>query len=106
MGTGVADSTLDVVGSYQSVLIAHWVAAPWHAILQSLAVLTVWTHACIGIHFWLRPKPATRSGGPICSFSPCCCRRSRSPATSPPATRWCARAADPDFVPHVLREAT
>jgi adenylate cyclase len=56
MGTGVADNTLGVVGSYQSVLIAHWVAAPWHAIVQTVAVLTVWTHACIGIHFWLRPK--------------------------------------------------
>src|ERR1043165_1040651 len=40
MGTGVADNTMDVVGSYQSVLIAHWVAAPWRAILQSVAVLT------------------------------------------------------------------
>jgi adenylate cyclase len=58
MGTGVADNTLGVVGSYQSVLIAHWVAAPWHAILQTAAVLTIWTHACIGIHFWLRTKPA------------------------------------------------
>jgi adenylate cyclase len=56
MGTRVADSTLGVVGSYRSVLIAHWVAAPWRAIVQTLAVLTVWTHACIGIHFWLRPK--------------------------------------------------
>ncbi len=56
MGTGVANNALGVVGSYQSVLIAHWVAAPWHAILQSVAVLTIWTHACIGIHFWLRPK--------------------------------------------------
>jgi adenylate cyclase len=57
MGTGVADKTLGVVGSYQSVLIAHWVAAPWHAGLQSAAVLVIWSHACIGIHFWLRPKP-------------------------------------------------
>jgi adenylate cyclase len=58
MGTGVADNALGVVGSYSSVLIGHWVTAPWHAILQSVAVLTVWTHACIGIHFWLRPKPS------------------------------------------------
>jgi len=58
MGTGVADKALGVVGSYKSVLIAHWVAAPWHAILQTVAVLVVWMHACIGIHFWLRPKPA------------------------------------------------
>ena len=58
MGTVVADKALGAVGSYQSVLIAHWVAAPWHAILQTAAVLTVWTHACIGNHFWLRTKPA------------------------------------------------
>ena len=56
IGTRVAESFLDVTNSYQSVLIAHWVAAPWHAALQSVAVLTVWTHACVGIHFWLRTK--------------------------------------------------
>ena len=59
MGTQVADSALGVVGSYQSVLIAHWVASPWFAIVQTLAVLTVWTHACVGIHFWLRTKTAS-----------------------------------------------
>jgi adenylate cyclase len=58
MGTVVADKALGAVGSYQTVLIAHWVAAPWHAILQTAAVLTVWTYACIGNHFWLRTKPA------------------------------------------------
>jgi adenylate cyclase len=58
MGTQVADSALGVVGSYQSVLIAHWVASPWFAVVQTLAVLTVWTHACVGIHFWLRTKTA------------------------------------------------
>jgi succinate dehydrogenase/fumarate reductase cytochrome b subunit len=89
MGTGVADNTLGVVGSYQSVLIAHWVAAPWHAMLQTVAVLTIWTHACIGIHFWLRPKPAYARWRPyLLVFA----LPSRSPATSPPATKWCERA--------------
>jgi adenylate cyclase len=58
MGTGVANKALGVVPGYKSVLLAHWVAAPWHAILQSAAVLVIWMHACIGIHFWLRPKRA------------------------------------------------
>jgi adenylate cyclase len=58
MGTGVADKTMGVVGSYNSVLLAHWVRTPWHAGLQSAAVLVVWMHACVGIHFWLRPKLA------------------------------------------------
>jgi adenylate cyclase len=56
IGTRVAESFLDVTNTYQSVLIAQWLAAPWHAILQAFAVLTVWTHACVGIHFWLRTK--------------------------------------------------
>jgi adenylate cyclase len=30
---------------------------PWLGVVQAAAVLTVWTHACIGIHFWLRTKP-------------------------------------------------
>ena len=28
--------------------------APPLAVVQVLAVLTVWTHACVGVHFWLR----------------------------------------------------
>ncbi len=58
MGTGVANRTLGVVSSYKSVLVSHWVAAPWHLGVQAAAVLVIWIHACIGIHFWLRPKPA------------------------------------------------
>jgi adenylate cyclase len=46
------------VGSdYNSVLLAHWVSVPWLGVVQVLAVLAVWSHACIGIYFWLRTKP-------------------------------------------------
>ena len=31
-------------------------SAPWLVYLQFAAVLTVWVHACIGLHFWLRTK--------------------------------------------------
>jgi adenylate cyclase len=34
----------------------QWRLSPWLGILQVAAVLTVWIHACIGIHFWLRTK--------------------------------------------------
>jgi adenylate cyclase len=56
IGTRVAELTLDIHDSYLSVLIAQWLVAPWHSALQGVAVLTVWTHACIGVHFWLRVK--------------------------------------------------
>jgi adenylate cyclase len=54
--TRIAESLLDVTSHYSSVLIVQWVLSPWLAVLQATAVLTVWTHACLGIHFWLRTK--------------------------------------------------
>ena len=42
---------------YNTVLIVQWLVFPWLGVVQAIAVLTVWTHACIGLHFWLRTKP-------------------------------------------------
>jgi adenylate cyclase len=47
---------LGVSSHYSSVLIMQWQLSPWLGVLQVAAVLTVWIHACIGIHFWLRTK--------------------------------------------------
>jgi adenylate cyclase len=55
--TRVAEELLDVKSSYGSVLTAQWQLSPWLGFLQVAAVLTVWVHACIGLHFWLRIKP-------------------------------------------------
>src|ERR1700730_7533511 len=55
--TRVAASVFDVTSYYNTVLLAQWLFAPWLGVLQVLGVLTGWTHACIGIHFWLRTKP-------------------------------------------------
>lgn len=57
VSTRIAAGALDVTSYYTTVLIAQWLMFPWLAVVQVLAVLTVWTHACIGIHFWLRTKP-------------------------------------------------
>jgi len=54
--TRVAASVFDVTSYYNTVLLSQWLFAPRLGVLQVLAVLTVWTHACIGIHFWLRTK--------------------------------------------------
>ena len=42
---------------YSTLFIVQWQMEPWLAFVQPAAVLTVWVHACIGIHFWLRTKP-------------------------------------------------
>jgi len=56
ISTRIAESVLDVNSFYSTVLIVQWLMFPWLGVVQAIAVLTVWTHACIGIHFWLRTK--------------------------------------------------
>jgi adenylate cyclase len=56
VGTGIADRVLGVDIHYVNVFIGQWLHRPWHAPLQMIALITVWIHACIGIHYWLRVK--------------------------------------------------
>jgi adenylate cyclase len=56
IGTRIAESTLDVTIYYNTVFIAQWLHRPWLGAIQMIALITVWTHACIGIHYWLRTK--------------------------------------------------
>lgn len=56
VGTKVADQQLGTSSDYYSVLTLHWVVYPGLVALQTVAVLTLWVHACIGLHFWLRIK--------------------------------------------------
>src|SRR5437764_3999169 len=57
LGTRVAEEFLDVNSDYVEILMLHWLGSePRYFWTQTAAVLTVWTHASIGIHFWLRTK--------------------------------------------------
>src|SRR5262245_34058462 len=49
IATGVAGFD----GAYDSVLALQWVLMPWLAAVQAVAVIVVWAHAMIGLHFWL-----------------------------------------------------
>jgi adenylate cyclase len=63
--TRLAEAFLGTDNYYLSVLTLHWVLAPHLALIQATALVTVWIHACIGIHFWLRTKlwyPQWRAG--------------------------------------------
>ena len=64
VGTRIAAEFLGVSETYYSVLVLHWVVRPEYPLLHIAAVLTVWVHASIGIHFWLHTKrwyPAWRA---------------------------------------------
>jgi adenylate cyclase len=54
--TRIAEVQFGTLSNYDSVLLAQWVVIPWWGIVQTAALLMVWLHACIGIHFWLRIK--------------------------------------------------
>jgi adenylate cyclase len=50
---------------YATILFAYWAVRPHMAFVQ-LALMTVaWTHACIGLYFWLRLKPFFKWAYPI-----------------------------------------
>jgi adenylate cyclase len=57
VGTRIAESVLDTSTYYSSLLIVLWLRSPWLGVVQAIALVTVWVHACIGLHFWLRTKP-------------------------------------------------
>ena len=57
VSTRIAESVLSTNAFYTTMFIVQWQMEPWLAFVQVAAVLTVWVHACIGIHFWLRTKP-------------------------------------------------
>jgi len=54
--TRVAEQLFDVTTYYQTIFIVQWLLFPWLGAVQMIAVIAVWTHASIGIHYWLRTK--------------------------------------------------
>jgi adenylate cyclase len=65
VNTRVASLSLGVNDNYLYELARLW---PGNAPLQSLLLLAVWTHGCIGIHFWLRINPTYRRLLPLAVF--------------------------------------
>ena len=58
VGTRVADSffgTYDLF--YEHVLYNYFVATPFRGYLQLATLVVAWTHAMLGLHFWLRIRP-------------------------------------------------
>jgi adenylate cyclase len=56
VATRVAQEFLLTSDDYTSVLLRHWVLTPDYPLFHIAAVITVWVHASIGIHFWLHTK--------------------------------------------------
>ena len=42
--------------NYASALYTYWVTEPYNIAVQFISLTVAWTHACIGLYFWLRLK--------------------------------------------------
>ena len=51
--------------AYQNPLFAYWVVRPHMVAVQFVLMTIAWTHACIGLYFWLRLKPFFKWAWPV-----------------------------------------
>jgi adenylate cyclase len=51
--------------TYAGVLVAYWSLRPYMIAVQFVLLTVAWTHACIGLYFWLRLKPFFRWARPF-----------------------------------------
>jgi adenylate cyclase len=65
VNTRIAHVFFGVEDNYLYELVRLW---PASAILQSTLLVMVWTHGCIGIHFWLRLYSPYRALQPVLLF--------------------------------------
>jgi adenylate cyclase len=54
VGTRIAWWHAGTDDRYARVLMIFWVLAPERGAWQAVALTAAWTHACIGVHYWLR----------------------------------------------------
>src|SRR5271155_5541672 len=57
IGSRLSFSLFGLDKGYAEELLKFWVRSPLSGALQAAALLIVWIHGCLGIHFWLRLKP-------------------------------------------------
>ncbi|HEV7873838.1 MAG TPA: adenylate/guanylate cyclase domain-containing protein, partial [Enterovirga sp.] len=57
VGTRIDFAVTGWEAGYPDVLRGLWVLNPFNGAKQALALVIAWLHGCLGIYFWLRPKP-------------------------------------------------
>ena len=54
MGTRVFHELTEVPDTYEFVVRVLWITNPGIGLAQAIAIVVVWAHGCLGLHFWLR----------------------------------------------------
>jgi adenylate cyclase len=64
-GVRLSSTLFDRIPYYEVSLNGYWVLRPNMVWVQIILLLVAWTHACIGIYFWLRLKPFFKWAAPF-----------------------------------------
>ncbi len=64
VGTRIAYMLYGLQVTYESAIRSMWVETPLAGVRQSVALVVVWVHGCIGLHFWLRGRDWYRDAMP------------------------------------------
>jgi adenylate cyclase len=54
IGTRVAHSLFHYRDDYETIVRLLWITSPGNGLRQVFALVVVWFHGCIGLHYWLR----------------------------------------------------
>ncbi|MBW9113284.1 adenylate/guanylate cyclase domain-containing protein [Rhizobium cauense] len=57
IGTRIAHTLFHYRDDYETIVRLLWITSPGSGWRQIVALLAVWIHGCIGLHFWLRYRP-------------------------------------------------
>lgn len=57
IGTRLASSLFYLRDSYETIVHTLWTKSPISGAKQVAALIVIWLHGCLGIHFWLRYRP-------------------------------------------------
>ncbi|MGE5201843.1 MAG: adenylate/guanylate cyclase domain-containing protein [Acidobacteriota bacterium] len=65
VGVRLPGTLFDQYRYYAQVFAAYWIARPYMEYVQFGLLTVAWTHACIGLHFWLRLKRGYVAAAPF-----------------------------------------
>ncbi|HSF05970.1 MAG TPA: adenylate/guanylate cyclase domain-containing protein [Methylomirabilota bacterium] len=65
VGTRIANAWFGAEDPYERVVLTLWHLAPHRGAWQAIVLLVAWIHGCLGLHFWLRLRPAYPRIAPV-----------------------------------------
>jgi adenylate cyclase len=102
--TKIADQFFETESDYYFVLMAQWLGPARGVIMQMAAVLALWVHACIGLHFWLRTKKGYLAWRPYLRAAMVLIPALTLAGYIAGGNQIMREAQQPDFVANVLKE--